>query len=81
MIVDLTLAGLATSQKLLPPRSDHFIQARFTTIRGVSMNNAALGRPIEGRDKGSNVFGGRLGCGARALLQCAKPRSHAPILN
>lgn len=69
-----------SARQLFPRRGDHLVQARFATIRGIPMNDAALGRPIDGRDEGANIFGGRLRCGAGALLQCAKPGSHAAIM-
>ena len=72
--------GRGSGRKLLPRCGDHFIEARFATVRGIPMNDAALGRLIDDRDESANIFGGRLGRGACALLQCAKPGSHAAIV-
>ncbi len=76
----LASAAARLVPQLLPRRGDHFIEARFATVRGIPMDDAALGRPIDGRDERANIFGGRLGRRASALLQFAQPASHTAIV-
>ena len=64
--------GAASSKNLLLARTrEHFVQARFASLRGVPMDNAAFGRLIDRGNKSMHVFRIGLGRAPRALLHAA----------
>ena len=72
--------GAASSKKLLLARSrEHFVQARFASLRGVPMDDAAFGRLIDRGNKSTHVVRIGLGRAPRALLHAAQARDRAAI--
>jgi hypothetical protein len=78
------LHGLSTSARL-PGRlffaraGEQFVQARFAPLRGVAMNDAALGRFIDRRNESAHFVGIEFGRGTRPLLHAAETRDDAAI--
>lgn len=70
----------AMTQRLLIARSrEHFVQARFASLRGVPMDNAAFGGLIDRGNKSTHVVRIGLGRATCALLHAAQARDRAAI--
>jgi hypothetical protein len=70
----------AMTQRLLLARTrKHFVQARFASLRGVPMDNAAFGRLIDRGNKSTHVVRIGLDRTTRALLHAAQTRDRAAI--
>jgi hypothetical protein len=74
------LATEARKLLLCRGRSGHFLQARFPAIRGVAVNDPALGRFIDCRNECAKVFPGRFARNAHSPLERTQPCLHTPVV-
>jgi len=74
------LAAEARQLLLRRGRGRHFSQARFAALRGVAVNDSALGRFIYCGNERAKFFPSRFARNAHASLERTQPCSHTPVV-